>query len=129
MDKEPDHHSNLILASGALIIAFTIAFSAGALDIPARTLQSLQFANVGIGAGAAVPETEFNTLAQKIAEKEDELEEREEHIVIREREIETTRYVATRDQTSLVYTTLVGLLLLSLILLNFILDNRRGRRE
>ena len=122
---DSNHHSNLILASGALVIAFTIAFTAGVLGDFSSFFQN----TAGVGASVAVQPNPYNTLAQQVTEKERELDQREKEIIVREREVETTRFVETRDQTSLIYTTLVGLLLLALILLNFVLDARRNRNN
>ena len=122
--NNPDHEhaTRLLIAVGALVIAFSAAFSftiTGGID------RFLGLA--GVGASVGVEPNEFNTLAQQLTEKEEELDERENQVVIREREVQT-RSVENRDYTSLVYTTIVGLILLGLILLNFLLDIRRRKR-
>ena len=116
-----DHNNHILVASGALVIAFSILFS---FTVLGHRDQMLELA--GVGASVAVEQTELNTLTNQIHEKERELERREQDVLVQEKKIQT-RFVETRDQTALVYTTLVGLLLLALILLNFLLDARRRK--
>lgn len=114
-----DSHLLLLLSLLLLVVSTAFLFREYLLRLP-------QAANVGMY--AVVEETEMNKLAQEITEKEQELETREQELQKREAALET-RFVASRDQTALIYTTLIGLLLLALILLNFLLDAKREAKR
>lgn len=79
-----------------------------------------------VGMYASVEPNEYNTLAQQIKEKQEELDTREKKITEKEL-LSEQQEIPKRDSVAIIYITLIGLLLLVLVLLNFILDWRRRK--
>jgi len=79
-----------------------------------------------VGISAAVPENEFNTLAQQLTDKERELAAREG--LLEEKEaalLEDLRKERADNKKTAIFVSLLGLLLLALILFNFYSDWKR----
>ena len=85
-----------------------------------RVSRSVDQSAQAIGVLAAVPENEYNTLAQQLDARAQELAAREATIVRAEQGPST-------DQTTLLLVALMGAGLFGLILLNFYLDHQRRR--
>jgi hypothetical protein len=106
-------------AKDATVVAFMAIVAVYALLLGANwsIYQGGQLAAVGVSVGIAPTET--NTKLAQIAQKEQELAEREALL--------QTTQVTLQENTplSIIYTTVMGLVLLLLVLLNFYLDYRR----
>jgi uncharacterized membrane protein YobD (UPF0266 family) len=117
-------HANLPV----LAIASGLFVYAAYMGAPSEmfTRGGAMFANVTIGASAAVPPNEYNTLAQQLSDKEKELELRESAITQYESQNTGETLPATTNIIALL--SLVASVLLSILVgLNFYFDWRRGQ--
>jgi hypothetical protein len=111
------------LRSSAVVVAVLFAFASGAVvpDTRVLTISTERYLANVVGVGASVPQNEFNTLATELAQRSDELEQREREIDARAR----TQVFAN----PITMYTLIAILVLQLILIvtNYALDYRRAR--
>lgn len=113
------------------LVAFLVIFLTSPLAEKA-SLASLRLvydnAASVVSIGASMAPNDYNTLAQELEKRADELSERERELALREAALNSGSILPSSNTERLLY--LMGgtiLLLLLLILVNFYLDWRRGR--
>ncbi len=88
-----------------------------------------QAANV-VGVTIGVGENQYNTIAQQLREKEEELESREVSLLELEQEVKEQISQNRRfERRAYLYISIVGSIVLSLLALNFYLDLKWRRRK
>lgn len=111
----------------ALVIAGGLFAYAAYMGAPreAFTRSSDFVASATVGASAAVEPNEYNTLAQQLGEKQNELSLRERELIARENEL--TKKNAGPATLMPLISFIISLVLAFLIALNFYMDWRRGK--
>ncbi len=107
----------------ALSLALVFIYSYSVYEVTPGEALSYMAASLGSSSGAVaeVPENPYNTLAQQLIDREEELTEREEHlaeVIVRSEQNEKI--------TNLIFALVIFLLIL--LSLNFYLDYRSRRK-
>ncbi len=112
----------------AIVLVSVIQFAP--LGNSAKHIQDFTYENMAsvIGIGAAIPDNEFNSLAQALEQKQTELTEREKSLIAREEALgrEYRETIAANNKLTLIVLGIVSLVLILLVLFNFYLDWKRG---
>jgi hypothetical protein len=95
------------------------------VDTPFHTIPSWSQIGAVVGVTTSVEPNQYNTIAEQLKNKEEELERREMGL----QDLESNTIVGTQKADRLLqYLLGISSILLLLILYNFILDWRRGQR-
>lgn len=115
---------------GMKVTVFLLAFSFFAYSFTTLPVQYLvtdtssTFANAVVGVFAGVEENRFNTLAQELQQKEEELNAREAALAARE---SSDTFAGSFSNDFVLLSFGMSALVLLLLILNFYFDWRRGR--
>lgn len=112
-------------AVASLLLVYALVFATPSTHL--KNTQNLM-ASAGVGISVGVPENPYNTLAQQLAEKENELTLREEELAVLESRAKESGS-SESSQTLATYSLGLSALLFLLLAGNFYMDWRRGRRD
>lgn len=112
--------------AGLLAATFLLAlsFSSASPNSQYHTAKYM-LANAAVGISASVPPNPYNTLAMELAQKEEDLREREARLAA----LEAAARDAGEANSLALYALGISVTLLVLVGINFLLDWRRGRRR
>jgi|GEM_PF-3866669 len=132
MGNNHPKHRKIATQYLTIIVALVLVGQVPVLSLPLTQFGAYatqQMAGV-VGMSVGVPQNESNKLAQDLAQKSEELTEREKAIDAREREIRLVVAEENAKYTKFILSVIIGItvLLTVLIILNFYLDKLRGEQ-
>jgi len=114
--------------TGAALILFVYALSTESLSVHLQNTREL-LANASVGVMVGVPPNPYNTIAQQLEAKQNELSEREQKLAELEKSAAPAPGTSSSANDFATYSLGMSILLFLLVATNFYYDWRRARRE
>jgi hypothetical protein len=117
----------VLLLYVVVVWAFSVTFLTGQTSFAQRDSGAAGYLANVIGVSASVPPNPENTVAAQLAQKEKELNARDQALSAREQAIlsELDAQAKAREEKVYVYLFLITVLLFGLLAVNFYLDHKR----